>query len=66
MMIWFPRRHKTSQNILQLAKDAKDKLQKAAEADKSTDTSVSSDFLLIYLSSFSLIISIFVRIILLK
>ncbi|PWZ22999.1 Syntaxin-22 [Zea mays] len=31
--------HKTSQNILQLAKDAKDKLQKAAEADKSTDTS---------------------------
>ncbi|KAG2660901.1 hypothetical protein PVAP13_1KG466600 [Panicum virgatum] len=31
--------HKTSQNILQLAKDAKDKLQKAAEADKSIDTS---------------------------
>lgn len=30
---------KTSQNILQLAKDAKDKLQKAAEADKSIDTS---------------------------
>ncbi|KAG0534512.1 hypothetical protein BDA96_04G286400 [Sorghum bicolor] len=30
---------KTSQNILQLAKDAKDKLQKAAEADRSTDTS---------------------------
>lgn len=38
-MLWFPRRNKTSQNILQLAKDAKDKLQKAAEADKSTDTS---------------------------
>ncbi|OEL33156.1 Syntaxin-22 [Dichanthelium oligosanthes] len=33
---------KTSQNILQLAKDAKDKLQKAAEADKSIDTSVSN------------------------
>jgi hypothetical protein len=47
MMLWFPRRNKTSQNILQLAKDAKDKLQKAAEADKSTDTSVSIDFLLI-------------------
>ncbi|XP_066380243.1 syntaxin-22-like [Miscanthus floridulus] len=31
--------NKTSQNILQLAKDAKDKLQKTAEADKSTDTS---------------------------
>ncbi|KAF8756784.1 hypothetical protein HU200_011051 [Digitaria exilis] len=31
---------KTSQNILQLAKDAKDKLHKAAEADKSIDTSV--------------------------
>nr|CAB3447631.1 unnamed protein product [Digitaria exilis] len=30
---------KTSQNILQLAKDAKDQLQKAAEADKSIDTS---------------------------
>ncbi|CAL5019058.1 unnamed protein product [Urochloa decumbens] len=30
---------KTSQNILQLAKDAKDKLQKAAEADKSIGTS---------------------------
>nr|CAB3450803.1 unnamed protein product [Digitaria exilis] len=30
---------KTSQNILQLAKDAKDKLHKAAEADKSIDTS---------------------------
>ncbi|WVZ74032.1 hypothetical protein U9M48_022262 [Paspalum notatum var. saurae] len=30
---------KTSQNILQLAKDAKDKLQKAAEADKSINTS---------------------------
>ncbi|KAK3155018.1 hypothetical protein QOZ80_2BG0197800 [Eleusine coracana subsp. coracana] len=30
---------KTSQNILQLAKDAKDKLRKATEADKSSDTS---------------------------
>ncbi|CAN6233807.1 unnamed protein product [Urochloa humidicola] len=30
---------KTNQNILQLAKDAKNKLQKAAEADKSIDTS---------------------------
>jgi len=46
-MLWSPCRQKTSQNILQLAKDAKDKLQKAAEADRSTDTSVSSDFLLI-------------------
>ncbi|GJM86554.1 hypothetical protein PR202_ga02423 [Eleusine coracana subsp. coracana] len=30
---------KTSQNILQLAKDAKDKLRRATEADKSADTS---------------------------
>jgi hypothetical protein len=39
----FPCRQKTSYKVLQLAKDAKDKLRSAAVADQSAGTSVSSN-----------------------